>query len=172
MENSNSITISAIAALGNRRQIGRDNELLWNIPEDLQRFKKLTSGKAVIMGRKTWQSLPESVRPLPGRENIVLTRDKEFVAPGGIVKHDVENAINYAKKWSQKNRKSEVFVIGGATIYEQALPEIDKLYLTLVDSDKEGDAFFPEYKNEFKEVDAEKKSTKGVIFEFKNLERK
>jgi len=65
-----------------------------------------------------------------------------------------------------------VFVIGGATIYEQALPEIDKLYLTLVDSDKEGDAFFPEYKNEFKEVDAEKKSTKGVIFEFKNLERK
>jgi|AntRauTorcE11897_2_1112592.scaffolds.fasta_scaffold00476_11 dihydrofolate reductase len=172
MENSNSITISAIAALGNRRQIGRDNKLLWNIPEDLQRFKKLTSGKAVIMGRKTWQSLPESVRPLPGRENIVLTRDKEFVAPGGIVKHDVENAINYAKKWSQKNRKSEVFVIGGATIYEQALPEIDKLYLTLVDSDKEGDAFFPEYKNEFKEVDAEKKSTKGVIFEFKNLERK
>jgi dihydrofolate reductase len=172
MENSNSITISAIAALGNRRQIGRDNELLWNIPEDLQRFKKLTSGKAVIMGRKTWQSLPESVRPLPGRENIVLTRDKEFVAPGGIVKHDVENAINYAKKWSQKNRKSEVFVIGGATIYEQALPEIDKLYLTLVDSDKEGDAFFPEYKNEFKEVDAEKKSAKGVIFEFKNLERK
>jgi|AntRauTorckE6833_2_1112554.scaffolds.fasta_scaffold23719_3 dihydrofolate reductase len=152
MKNSNSITISAIAALGNQRQIGKDNELLWNIPEDLQRFKELTSGKAVIMGRKTWQSLPESVRPLPGRENIVLTRDENFVAPGSVVKDDIESAINYAKKWSGKNNHDEVFIIGGETIYKQALPQTDKLYLTLVDSDEEGDTFFPEYRGKFTAV--------------------
>ncbi|MEX2515273.1 MAG: dihydrofolate reductase [Candidatus Paceibacterota bacterium] len=172
MTNSNHITISAIAALGNQRQIGKDNELLWNIPEDLERFKELTSGKAVIMGRKTWQSLPESVRPLPDRENIILTRDEDFDAPGGMVKHSLDDAISYAKAWSRDNMQEEVFIIGGATIYEQALPETDKLFLTLVDSDEPGDAFFPEYESDFNEVEKIPANSDGIDYVFVNLERK
>lgn len=171
MTNSNHITISAIAALGNQRQIGRDNKLLWNIPEDLKRFKEITSGKAIIMGRKTWESLPENVRPLPSRENIILTRDDTYKAPGGVVKNNLEDAITYAKQWSLKNKRNEALIIGGETVYRQALPKTEKLYLTLVDSDAEGDAFFPEYKDDFTEVSKAKRSQDGVSYAFVNLEK-
>lgn len=172
MKNPNHITISAIAAIGNQRQIGKGNELLWNLPEDLKRFKKLTNGKAVIMGRKTWESLPESVRPLPGRENIILTRDEEYKAPGGVIKHDIDAAISYAEEWSVNNDKDEVFIIGGANIYTQALPKTEKLYLTLVDSDKKGDVFFPEYEDEFMEIDRQQNDVEEPKFNFVDLERK
>lgn len=172
MENPNHITISAIAALGNQRQIGKGNDLLWNLPEDLKRFKKLTNGKAVIMGRKTWESLPDAVRPLPNRENIILTRDKNYDAPGGVVVHDLDTAITLAKKWSIKNNEDEVFIIGGANIYLQALPKTDKLYLTLVDSDKDGDVFFPEYEDEFAVIDKKDNNVNDHKFSFVSLKRK
>jgi dihydrofolate reductase len=172
MKRSKYISVSAIAAIGNQRQIGKGNELLWHIPEDLQHFKKLTSGKAVIMGRKTWESLPESARPLPGRENIVLTNDEKYEALGGVVKNNLDEAILYAKNWSDKNSQEEVFIIGGATIYQQALLETKKLYLTLVNSDKSGDAFFPTYKNRFTEVNRETRDENTIDYAFVTLEKK
>lgn len=172
MENPNHITISAIAALGNQRQIGKDNDLLWNLPEDLKRFKELTSGKAVIMGRKTWESLPEIVRPLPDRENIILTRDLNYEAPGGTVVHDLDTAITRANEWSTKNDRNEVFIIGGANIYTQALPVTEKLYLTLVDSDKDGDVFFPEYKTQYSEVERLDKNGSNPAYSFAELVKK
>ncbi|MEX2368995.1 MAG: dihydrofolate reductase [Candidatus Paceibacterota bacterium] len=171
MSENNDITVSAIAALGSQRQIGKGNELLWHIPEDLERFKQLTSGKAVIMGRKTWESLPESVRPLPGRENIVLTRDEVYGAPGGVLKHSLDEAVAYAKKWSEGNDQNELFIIGGATIYEQTLPKTDKLYLTLVDSDDRGDTFFPKYEDQFNEVSRESHGD-SLEYTFLTLEKK
>jgi len=166
-----SIKIAVVAAIGNQEQIGKDNKLLWSIPEDLARFKRLTAGKAVIMGRKTWQSLPESVRPLPGRENIILTRDEGFEAIGGAVWHSLDEAIDYAKQWSENNNQDEIFIIGGATIYQQALQETEKLYLTLVDTDKEGDAFFPEYEDQFAEISREKHKD-DPEYAFLTLEKK
>lgn len=171
MSTKNNTTISAIAALGNQRQIGKDNDLLWNLPEDLKRFKELTSGKAVIMGRKTWESLPETVRPLPGRENIILTRDQEYKAPGGEVVHNLDAAIAHAKEWSVKNDQNEVFIIGGANIYTQALPVTEKLYLTLVDSDKDGDVFFPKYEDVFTEYDRQENTFGKLTYTFVNLKR-
>lgn len=171
MATPSNVAISAIAALGNQRQIGKDNKLLWNLPEDLQRFKKLTDSKTVLMGRKTWETLPASVRPLPNRENIILTRDENYKADGAAVLHSLDEALDYARDWSVKNKQEEAFVIGGATIYEQALPYTDKLYLTLVDTDEEGDAFFPKYKDEFTEYTREKNTSGKLTYTFVNLKR-
>jgi len=121
-----------IAAVGRNRELGRGNELLWHIPEDLKRFKALTLGHPVIMGRKTFESIG---KPLPGRTNLVVSRSAL----------SLEDALAQAKKLD----KEEVFIIGGAQIYEQALPYADRLYLTLIEDTKEADAFFPEYEKLF-----------------------
>lgn len=172
MNKSNNITVSAIAALGNQRQIGKDGDLLWHIPEDLKHFKQLTENKAVVMGRKTWESLPKTARPLPQRENIILTSQTDYKASGAVVKNSLEAGLDYAREWSQENSQSEIFIIGGAAVYKQALPETEKLYLTLVDSDQDGDTFFPNYKEEFVELDREEHSQNIPGFVFINLERK
>ena len=162
--------IIVIAALGARtRAIGRDNQLLWQIPEDLTRFKKLTSGHPVIMGRKTWESLPEKFRPLPGRTNIVITRDASYEAPGAHIATTIEDALTQAKALAGSE---EIFIIGGQQIYEMALPFADRLYLTIIENDAGGDTFFPPYETEFtKETAREASESNGIKFAWVDLER-
>lgn len=136
--------ISIIVVIGRNREIGFQNRLLWHLPEDMQRFKRITTGHPVIMGSKTFESIGKA---LPERSNIVINFDKNYIAPGCIVVDSIEAAIEAAKK--QNN--DEVFVIGGGSIYKQFLPHSDKLYLTIVDDAPEADTFFPDY-SEFKTI--------------------
>jgi dihydrofolate reductase len=134
--------LSLIAAVARNGAIGRDNQLLFRIPGDLPRLKRLTLGHPVIMGRKTWDSLPPKNRPLPGRLNIVVTRNRDWRAEGATVVHSFEDALQHTRGAQQ------AFVIGGAELYALALPYADRLDLTEVDQDAEGDAFFPAWKRE------------------------
>ena len=130
---NNSSNISLIAALSNQRVIGNNGQLPWRLPRDLQVFKRLTVGKPILMGRKTFESIG---RPLPHRENIVLTRSPMDI-PGIKVFHELPAAL------SAVSNASEVMIIGGGEIYRQCLPFANRLYLSIVDGDFEGDAFFP-----------------------------
>lgn len=148
--------ISIIAAIGKNRELGKDNKLLWHIPGDFKRFKELTSGHVVIMGRKTYESLPEKFRPLPNRVNIVITRNSKVTIlersyrdsnSQVLVCHSIEEAIQKAKSYKLQITSFEVFIIGGASIYQQGIKYADKLYLTLIDKTyPDADAFFPDYK--------------------------
>ena len=129
--------ISIIAAMGRNRAIGYKNTLPWRLPADLQRFKQLTLGHHILMGRKTFESIG---RPLPGRTSIIITRQKDFQAEGCLMAHSLDEAIDLAKSRGEQ----EAFIIGGAEIYAQALPVADRMFLTLVDAEPEADAFFPE----------------------------
>lgn len=129
-------TLSLIAAMARGRIIGRDNTLPWQLPEDLKHFKATTLGKPVIMGRKTWESLG---RPLPGRRNIVISRNTGYLPTGGELAPSLQTAITMAAE------ADEIFVIGGADIYRQALPLAQRLYLTEIALDVVGDAHFPEF---------------------------
>ncbi len=126
--------------------LGYNNGLLYQLPEDMKHFRDTTSGHVVIMGRKTWESIPEKFRPLPNRENIVITRQSDYMAHGAKVASSLEEAIDVARSNSSDK---EIFIIGGSEIYTQALPLADRLYLTLIDGDKSADVFFPEYKDIF-----------------------
>lgn len=126
--------MNAIVAISENGGIGKDNGLLFHISADLKRFKELTSGHTVIMGRKTLQSLPGG-RGLPNRRNIVITRDIDFTAEGAEIVHSVDEALALAEE--------DAFVIGGASIYQAMLPYCDKVYLTKVYADAEADVFFP-----------------------------
>jgi dihydrofolate reductase len=128
-----------IAAVARNGVIGKDNQLPWHLPEDLKHFKELTTGHAVIMGRKTWESLPERFRPLPGRLNIVVTRNPAYAAPGATVVTSVEDAL----KVGAGGTAEKLFVIGGAELYAHALPLAQRLELTEIDAEFEGDARFP-----------------------------
>ena len=130
--------IVLIAAVARNRVIGRDNQLIWNIPEDMAHFKALTAGQTVVMGRKTWESLPPRFRPLPGRRNIVVSRQADYAAPGGEVADSLEGALKLA------STTETIFVIGGEQIYRQAMAVADRLEITEVALDPEGDAWFPE----------------------------
>jgi dihydrofolate reductase len=136
-----SITLSIIVAMANNRAIGKDNQLLWHLPEDLQYFKRTTMGKPMVMGRKTFESIG---RPLPGRLNIVITRQHDWQHEGVKVVHTIDDALRLAEAQSLIDGMNEVMVIGGAEIYKTALPQADKLYVTRVDAEIAGDAFFPE----------------------------
>jgi dihydrofolate reductase len=159
--------ISLIAAIGKNRELGRGNELIFKIPEDMKFFREKTRGHAVIMGRKTYESIGH---PLPNRTNIIITRDSSFMIHDSNTKviHSIEEALEFAKSIEQK----EIFIIGGAQIYSLALPFADKLYLTLVNKEvKDADAFFPDY-SEFKKVLFERKSRdKNYSYTFLDLER-
>jgi len=133
--------IVLIAAFAQNRVVGINNTLPWHLPEDLKYFKRTTSGKAIIMGRKTYDSIG---RPLPNRTNIVISRNSDFQADGVRVVASLEAAIELAKEVNFINDVKEVMVIGGASIYEAALPMADRLYLTHVHAEIEGDAYFPE----------------------------
>lgn len=143
---------SLIAALGRSRQLGKAGQLLWHLPDDMQRFKALTMGHPVIMGSRTWESLPERFRPLSGRTNIVVSDLPVFKAQGAIVVHSLEDARAAA---ARAEGADEIFAIGGGMLYASALPFAKRLYLTLVDDDAEGDVFFPPYENDFKIVSEE-----------------
>ncbi len=161
--------ISLIAALGKDNAIGRDNDLLWRLPDDLKRFKTLTLGHPVIMGRKTWESLPEKVRPLPGRTNIVISRDAGYAAPGATVATSFPEALALAKA---ADGADEICVIGGGTIYFLALPFATRLYLTLVDDPTPGTVFFPDYEEDFKtEIEREEHADGGIRYTWLTLER-
>lgn len=127
-------SISIIAAMARNHVIGRNNRLPWHLPADLQHFKATTIGKPMVMGRRTWESLPGL---LPQRTHIVITRDRDFTAAGAIVVHSLEEAISAA------GNNDEIMIVGGANLYEQTLSIADKLYLTVIDIEAEGDACFP-----------------------------
>lgn len=156
--------LSMIVAVDETRAIGKDNRLLWHIPEDLKRFKELTTGHAVIMGENTYHSIG---RPLPNRTNIVVTLDQTLALPGCLVVHSLDEALSVARE----HEREEIFVMGGASIYRQFLPMIDRLYLTLVSGKHEADTFFPDY-SDFTRVMNEEKCDNGEYqFSFLVLER-
>jgi dihydrofolate reductase len=128
--------ISIIVAVSEDWGIGKDNELLWHISEDLKRFKRLTSGNTVVMGKKTWESLPR--RPLPGRKNIVLTDNSKEIIENALTCYSIEDAL------SKCSPDEEVFIIGGGSIYRQFMPLADRLYITHVHKKAPADIYFPE----------------------------
>jgi len=165
--------ISSVVAIGNghlhNRVIGDGNGLLWHIPDDLKRFKQLTMGHPVIMGRKTFESILAILgKALPGRTNIVITRDSNWTHPDVIVAHSLEEALEKARALDSE----EIFIGGGGQIYEQALPYIDRLYLTLIDDDKEGDSYFPPYERLFtRKLSEEEREWNGLRYQWVTLER-
>lgn len=156
--------ISIIAAIGKNRELGKANKLLWHIPEDLKRFKQITSGHAVIMGQRTFESIG---RLLPDRTNIILTHEADVFSKdsrlhgNNLTKSKVVSSVDEALHEAKRVEKEEVFVIGGGMIYKQFLPLADKLYLTLVEGEYEADTFFPDYKTIFTEKVFEKKHDNG-----------
>lgn len=134
--------ISLIVAVSRNGVIGRDGGLPWRLASDLKRFKAITMGKPVIMGRKTWTSLP--IKPLPGRLNIVVSRQHDFRATGGEVVKGPQAAIERA----HQENADELFIIGGGELYRQFLPLVDRIYLTEVDIETDGDTFFPRLREE------------------------
>lgn len=137
--------LSAITAIAQNNIIGKNNTLPWHLPADMRFFKKTTMGHAVIMGRKTYESFK---RALPGRTNIVITRQKDYELSDAIVVHNLQEAIEKARKIE----KEETFILGGAQIYEQSLPLLDRLYLTRIYEDFEGDTSFPDFHQEEWEI--------------------
>jgi len=174
MENA----IAIVVAIGRNRELGTDDKLLWHIPEDMKRFRTLTSGHPIIIGRKTFESIVRYIgKPLPGRTNIVVTRDENYAKgmeerglQGVHVAHSLEEALEIAKK---SPGAEEIHIGGGAQLYREVLPMVDKLYLTLVDDEKkEADTFFPEYEEMFtKKTFEESHESDGLRYTWVNLER-
>jgi len=162
------MNVTLIAAVARDGGIGRDNELLARLPADMARFKALTLGHAVLMGRKTWDSLPPKFRPLPGRRNIVLSRQPGLALDGAEVFADLDAALTAC------GDLEEVFVIGGAQVYAAALPRADRLELTELDAEFPGaDAFFPPWPRErFRETArTTERSAAGWVFHFTSYEK-
>ena len=142
---SDSVTVSLIVALTRNHTIGLDNDMPWHLPDDLRYFRQQTSGKPVVMGRKTFDSIG---RPLPKRTNIVISRQSDFQPEGVIVVSSLEQALKTARATAAKAEDAslrDVIVMGGAQIYTQALPLVDRLLLTEIDAEIEGDTFFPDF---------------------------
>ena len=164
--------ISIIAAIGKNRELGKDNRLLWHIPEDLKRFKKLTVGHPIIMGRKTLESIG---KPLPNRTNIVITRHPksmiDFVnqsLENVVIVGSIEEAIEKGKELDGE----EIFIIGGSVMYHTGLPLADKLYLTLIDDERDADSFFPLYEDTFtRKVFEEAHESNGLKYIWVDFER-
>jgi len=144
--------LSIIVAVAENNIIGKDNTLIWSLPADMKFFKEKTKGHVIITGRKNYESIPEKFRPLPDRTNIVITRQKDYKAPGAIVVDSVEAAIQYAK---QHHANEEIFIIGGAEIYKQTITICHKIYLTRIHQSFDGDAFFPNLTTDWKLVHQE-----------------
>lgn len=171
--------VAAVVAIGKNRELGYEGKLLWHIPDDLKRFKRLTLGHPLIIGRKTFESIVGYTGgPLPGRTNIIVTRNVEwspqiyrepFSGNPVVVARTLEEGIEIAK---QQPGSEEIHIGGGAEIYRQALPYITKLYLTLIDDSKDADSFFPEYAGLFtKKVFEEAHEWNGINYRWIDLER-
>ena len=142
--------VSLIVAVAKNGVIGKDNDLIWHLPQDIRFFKEITIGHHVIMGRRNFESIPHKYRPLPNRTNIIITRQSEYKAEECIVVNSVETALEIAKD----NGDIEPFIIGGGQIYRIALEEnlVDKIYLTKIHHSFKGDTFFPELSSDWKET--------------------
>jgi len=160
--------ISIIVAIGNNRVIGIKNALPWKLPADMEHFRQLTAQKPLIMGQKTFESIGKA---LPGRTNIVLTLDKNFQAADCLIAHSIEEALQIAKE-----KGEEVMICGGVSVYKQFLPLADRMYLTLIDGDFEGDAFFPEFDwndwDEIERIENQPDKNNPYKYTFLTLERK
>jgi dihydrofolate reductase len=158
--------ISLIVAHDPNRVIGKDNELPWHLPEDLAYFKKMTMGKAMVMGRKTYESIG---RPLPGRLSIVVTRNPDYTAEGVVVVNDLKEGIEKAKAYAP-----EVMIIGGAEIFNMVMEIADRLYITLIQAEFEGDTFFPSYEDEWALKSTSEKiiSKNGTSFVYQIYDKK
>lgn len=142
------MTISLIAAMGRNRVIGNKGKLPWHMPADMKYYREKTKGKPIIMGRKTFDSMDN--KPLPSRINIIITHDKNYKAEGAIVVHSADDALKAA------GDVEEIMVIGGQKIFEQFMGKADRIYLTIIDGNFEGDTFFPKLGKEWKEVSRER----------------
>ena len=160
--------VALVAAVARGGVIGRDSGIPWRLPEDMQRFRTLTMGHPVVMGRRTWESLPDQFRPLPGRGNVVVTRNSDWSAQGADRAGSIEDALRLLEG------EGTVFVIGGGEIYAAALPSADELLLTEIDAEIEGDTYFPDWDpDDFEEVARERHvSSDGVGYSFVTYERR
>ena len=159
--------ISLIAAMSENRVIGRDNKLPWHLPEDLQHFKGLTLGHPIVMGRKTFESIG---RVLPGRTNVILSRSPGVSVAGARVYRSLDDALDALKR--ELGAKAEIFVVGGAEVYRQALPLADRVYLTVVRGEIGGDAFFPELSaKDFTETERQVRDRGPLAFEWRVYDR-
>ena len=164
--------LALVVARARNGVIGRDGDLPWRLRSDLQRFKAITVGKPCIMGRKTWESLP--LKPLPGRLNLVLTRDESYAAEGrsrgALVCTTLDEAIEIAREQAEDEGVDEICVIGGTALFEAALPRARRLYITEVEAEPEGDALFPSFdETAFVELSSEphpagEKDDHGFVF--------
>lgn len=135
------MVVSAIVAVGKNLEIGKDNELLWHLPADMKYFKEITTGHHVIMGRKSYESIPNKYRPLPNRVNVVVSRQTDFQIEGALITTSIDKAIEIAEAAGEK----EVFIIGGGQIYNLAIKTelVDRIYITWVEANFDADTFFP-----------------------------
>ena len=146
--------LALVVARARNGVIGKDGDLPWRLRSDLQRFKAVTIGKPCIMGRKTWESLP--LKPLPGRLNLVLSKDESFEARGALVCTTLDEAVEIARETAEEDGVDEICVIGGTALFALALPRARRLYLTEVEAEPEGDAVFPAFDEAaWKEVSSE-----------------
>ena len=161
------MTVTLVAAVAHGGVIGRDGTVPWHLPEDMAFFRELTTGHPVVMGRRTWESLPDRFRPLPGRRNIVVTRNPTWSAKGAERAGSLDEALRLGAPDS-------VFVIGGAEIYRAALPHADELVLTELELDVQGDTFFPDWpRDEFIEVTRdERTAADGTAYAFVTYRRR
>ena len=165
------IPVIIVAGIGaDNRAIGKENKLLFHVPDDLKRFKELTLGQPIIMGRKTFESIIEILgKPLPKRTNIVVTRDKEYKYNDVLVAHSLEEALEMAARL----QPPAIHIGGGSSLYGEALSYVDKLYLTLFYADRDGDAFFPEYEKDFSETKRHGvREYENMKYEWVDFERK
>jgi dihydrofolate reductase len=147
------VPLALVVAVGKNGVIGRDGQLPWRLSSDLKMFRRITMGKPLIMGKKTWASLG---RPLDGRDNIVVTRDRAFAAPGALVVHSAADAVALAQNCAAQRNADEIMVIGGADIFTALLPLADRLYWTDVEASPEGNVVFPDLAEaEWREVSCE-----------------
>jgi len=162
------LRVALVAAVARGGVIGRDSGIPWRLPEDMRRFRTLTMGHPVVMGRRTWESLPDQFRPLPGRGNVVVTRNSDWSAQGADRAGSIEDALRLLEG------EATVFVIGGGEIYAAALPSADELLLTEIDAEIEGDTYFPDWDpDDFEEVARERHvSSDGVGYSFVTYERR
>ena len=162
------INLCMIAVIGKNFELGKDNQLLCHLPADLKRFKEITSGYSVIMGDRTWESLP--IKPLPKRRNIVITLDKNATYNGCEIVHSIEDAVELVKN------EEKAFIIGGATIYKLFIDKIETLYLTRLDADFDADVFFPNVDftqwQMIEEVVYEKDEKNAYTMRFQTFKRK
>lgn len=141
--------ISLIVALSKNQVIGKNNKLAWNLPDDMKYFSNMTRNHAVIMGRKNWESIPNNYRPLPNRKNIVVTRNNNFRDKGAIVVNSIKKAIEE----SRVSEDEEIFIIGGGEIYKLGFDYVDKLYITEIYANIDGNTYFPKWNKEnWKEI--------------------